>query len=199
MAVIPRPKRPRFVVVITAVRAVLAFAIGIALLLIPGKGQSALVGFMGIYWLVSGISSLAWARRGPFLQRLALVSGVVGVVTGVLVLLHRVTGNQLVPPDLVLPLLGLVIGLTGVLHLAGGFMVGERGDRWPAGHLLVGALEILLGTLLILEPTRTDLIYDVATIWALLAGVLLAFDAYRAHRRWLTAPVLPIATEPPAP
>lgn len=187
MAVIPRPKRPTAVIVITAVRAVLAFAIGLALLLTPGKGESALLTFMGLYWLVGGISSLVWARRGPFLRHLALAAGVVGVVTGTLVLAHELLDTRILPLDLILPAFGLVILLTGALHLAGGFMVGELGDRWPTGHLLLGALEIILGLVLVLAPIRRELIDDIATLWAFLAGSLLLFDAYRAHRRWSAA------------
>jgi uncharacterized membrane protein HdeD (DUF308 family) len=192
----PRPKRPTAVILITAFRAVLAFGIGLALLLTPGGGESALATFMGIYWLASGISSLAWAYRGPFLRRMAFVAGIVGVATGTLVLSHELLGTRIVPPDRVLPAIGTVIVLTGALHLAGGFMVGELGDRWPTGHLLLGAMELVLGVVLMLSPQRLELIDGIATIWAFLAGSLLAFDAYRAHRRWS---VTTIAAEPPGP
>jgi len=77
-----------------------------------------------------------------------------------------------------------VIGLIGVLHLAGGFMVGERLDRWPTGHLLLGLLEILVAGILLVTPTRQGLISLTAAVWAFSAGSVLALDAIRAHRRW---------------
>lgn len=185
---IGRPKHPRFVIVTTSLRALLAFGIGIALLLSPNRGEEAVAGFMGAYFLVSGLFSLAWARRGPVLQRLAFVSGCVGVITGASVMVYAFAGGQIPPRDQVLMGLGLVIGLTGVLHLVGGFMVGERIDRWPAGHLLLGLLEVVLGAILLFAPVRRELIDAAATIWAFTAGSVLAFDALRAHRRWSGPP-----------
>jgi uncharacterized membrane protein HdeD (DUF308 family) len=186
--VVGRPRRPRFVVLVTAVRAALAFGIGAVLLLTPDQGTAAIAGFMGVYWLVSGLFSLAWARRGPFLRRMALVSGVVGVAAGTLVLAQRLGVVEILPPDLVLPAVGLVIGLTGVLHLMGGFLIGERIDRWPAGHLLLGLVELALAGVLLLAQARPGLMEAMAILWAFMSGSILAFDALRAHRRWSTPP-----------
>ena len=178
------PNHPRFVILITALRAVLAFGTGVALLLLPERGESALAGFMGAYFLVSGSFSLAWARRGPMLNRLAFVAGSIGVATGAVVLAYVWVGAQVPPRDQVLILLGVGIGLTGALHIAGGFMVGERIDRWPTGHILLGLLEVVLGAVLLFAPVRRELIDAAATVWAFTAGSVLAFDAVRAWRRW---------------
>jgi uncharacterized membrane protein HdeD (DUF308 family) len=187
LAAILQPRRPRLVVLITALRAFLAFAIGAAMLVTPDRGAAALAGFMGIYFLVSGLFSLAWARRGPFLQRLALVSGCVGIATGVLVLAQRVGGDRFIPSDLVLPVIGVALGLTGILHLAGGFMIGERIDQWPAGHVLLGLIEIVLGAVLVAAPSKLDLIAAAVVVWSFAAGSILTFDALRVHRRWRSA------------
>ncbi len=184
---IGRPRHARFVILTTALRAVLAFGIGVALLVVPGRGEEAIAGFMGAYFLVSGVFSLLWARRGPVLRRLAFVAGCVGVVTGASVMVYGVAGGQIPPRDQVLMGLGLAIGVTGVLHLVGGFMIGERIDRWPAGHLLLGLLEIILGVILLFAPAWRGLIDTAATIWAFAAGSVLAFDAIRAYRRWSAA------------
>ena len=187
--IVGRPRHSRLVVLITAVRAVLAFAIGVAILVVPDRGESALVGFMGAYFLVSGLFSLASARSGQIPQRMAFTSGSIGLANGILVLLYALFGAAGPPPAFVLTLLGLVIGLIGVLHLAGGFMVGERLDRWPTGHLLLGLLEILLAGILLVAPTRQGLISVAAAVWAFSAGSILALDATRAYRRWLSVPV----------
>jgi hypothetical protein len=185
----PRPRHPRLVVAVTAGRSALAFGIGVALLLIPERGESAVAGFMGIYFLISGLFSLAWARRGPVLQGVALVAGIIGVATGILVLGFRLAGGTEPPSNQVLVALGLVIGFTGAFHLVGGFMVGELIDRWPTGHVLLGLLEILLALLLILVPSQRNLLDWAATLWAFSAGSVLAFDTYRAWRRWFPAQV----------
>lgn len=185
-AVLARPQRPRFVILLTATRAALAYLLGIALLLYPERGVADVAGFMGAYWLLSGLFSLAWARRGPFLQKLALLSGCVGVAAGIFVLIHTLGVASLVSPEQQLGTLGLVIGLTGVLHTIGGFMVGERIDRWPAGHLLLGAIEIILAGVLLFGSSLA-LLEMVVTVWAFVSGSVLAFDAVRASRRWSTA------------
>lgn len=181
--IVGMPRHGRAVIVITALRSALAFGIGVALLLIPDRGESALAGFMGAYFLVSGLFSLAWARRGPMLNRLAFVAGVIGVLAGSAILAYVWTDDPVPPRDLVLMLMGLVIGLTGVLHVVGGFVVGERMDRWPTGHVLLGALEILLAIILLLAPFRRDLIDVTATVWAFTAGSVLALDAVHIRRR----------------
>ena len=181
---IGRPRHLRFVVLTTSLRAVLAFEIGFALLLVPDRGEEAVAGFIGAYFLVSGLFSLAWARRGPVLRRLAFVSGCVGVVTGASVMVYAIAGGPFPPRDQVLMGLGLVVGLTGVLHLVGGFMVGERIDRWPAGHLLLGLLEVVLAVILLFAPAMRELIDTAATVWAFAAGSVLACEAIRAYRRW---------------
>ena len=170
---------------ITALRATLAYAIGIALLSL-GRGEDVLIGFMGLYWLVSGLFSLAWARKGPFLQRLSFLAGIIGVGTGSFFVAYALFGKGEPPTALVILVVATVIGLTGVLHITGGFMVGERLDRWPTGHLLLGLLELILAAVLLLAPYRRDLLDVIAAAWAFSAGSVLAFDAYRARRRWLT-------------
>jgi len=184
MAILPAPRHTRAVIAITGLRATLAFGIGVALLLVPDRGEAAVAAFMGVYFLVSGLFSLAWSRRGPVLQRLALVSGTIGVVTGILVLGFNLLGGRGPSNDQILIVLGLVLGLTGALHLVGGFMVGELIDRWPAGHMLLGLLEIVLGVMLVVMPAPPERLDVVATLWAFSAGSVLAFDAFRAYRRW---------------
>jgi hypothetical protein len=181
---IGRPRRPRLVVVVTAVRSALAFAIGGVIMMTSDHGESALAGFMGAYWLVSGLFSLAWAVRGPFLRRLSFVAGCIGVVTGAIWLLYPILGRDVVTPEVALMALGAVIGVTGVLHLSGGYLVGERMDRWPAGHMLLGIVELVLAGALLLAPARPGLAEVAAAAWAFGAGSVLAFDAVRARRRW---------------
>jgi hypothetical protein len=186
--VLDRPEHARLVVAITALRATLAYGIGTALIGF-GQGEDVLIGFMGLYWLASGLFSLAWARKGPFLQRLSLIAGVVGVVSGSFFVLYAVFGKGEPPAALIVAAVATVIGLTGVLHVTGGFMVGERLDRWPTGHLLLGLLELILAAVLLLAPYRLDLLDTVAAAWAFSAGSVLAFDALRARRRWITGAI----------
>ena len=58
-------------------------------------------------------------------------------------------------------------------------MVGERIDRLPTGHLLLGLLEIVLAATLLVAPMRQGLIGAAAMAWAFTAGSILTFDAVR--------------------
>jgi uncharacterized membrane protein HdeD (DUF308 family) len=80
---------------------------------------------------------------------------------------------------LLFELLGVVILLTGILHLFGEFRIGRviKRKRTTAQKILA-VFEILLGGLLIVSPLeRSPLIYWIATIWALVGGGLIITDA----------------------
>jgi uncharacterized membrane protein HdeD (DUF308 family) len=82
--------------------------------------------------------------------------------------------------------LGVVIALTGIAHLLGGFEFADRsGRRWRPGVPL-GILEIGLGTTLILTADRHDSLSTwLASAWALLGGAVLVSDALLMRRRLL--------------
>jgi uncharacterized membrane protein HdeD (DUF308 family) len=89
-----------------------------------------------------------------------------------------------VQEDILFSLLGVVVLLTGVLHVFGGFRVGESAHRkWSLTAFLLGAFEIVLGILLIVEPYgRGTFFYLAIVIWALLGGFILITDAVRLRR-----------------
>jgi uncharacterized membrane protein HdeD (DUF308 family) len=94
-----------------------------------------------------------------------LAAGAIGTVTGAVVLVANVGTTFL------LAILGVVIALTGIAHLLGGFELAHRsGRRWRPGVPL-GILEIGLGTTLILTAGRHDSLSTwLASTWALLGG-----------------------------
>ena len=104
-------------------------------------------------------------------------------MTGAVVLVANVGTTFL------LAILGVVIALTGVAHLLGGFELADRsGRRWRPGVPL-GILEIGLGTTLILTADRHDSLSTwLASAWALLGGAVLVSDALVMRRRLLAHP-----------
>jgi uncharacterized membrane protein HdeD (DUF308 family) len=48
---------------ITVARGVMAIVLGLALALHPDRAPAALVNFMGVYWILSGIITFQWAWR----------------------------------------------------------------------------------------------------------------------------------------
>ena len=169
---------PKVAIRIMIVRGVMAIALGLALALSRDRAPSALVNFMGVYWLLAGLVSLRWGLAGERpRRRLPLVAGAIGVVTGAVVLLADVG------TEFLLAILGVVIALTGVVHLLGGFELADMsGRRWHPG-VPMGILEIALGgTLIVTSSNPGSVAFRLASAWALFGGVILILDALRIRR-----------------
>ena len=164
---------------ITVVRGVMAIVLGLALALNHNRAPAALANFMGFYWILNGMVTV---RAGMAIEgrrrRIALLAGGIGVVTGAVVVLVNVDTTFL------LSILGVVIALTGVVHLTGGFELADvSGRRWRPGVPL-GILEVGLGTTLVLTSgVGGSLSTWLASAWALLGGIVLVTDALAVRRR----------------
>lgn len=174
-----RAPRPMTLVWITLVRGVIAIGLGLALALSRDRAPAALANFMGIYWILNGIVTFRWglATAGPR-RRLPLAAGAIGIVTGAVVFLQNVGTTFL------LSILGVVIALTGLAHLLGGFELADvSGRRWRPGVPL-GILEVGLGATLVLTSGQSGSVSTwLASAWALLGGVVLVSDALLIRRR----------------
>ena len=168
---------------ITLIRGILAVSLGAALLFQPDKTLPMLGNFMGMFWLASGIISLRWGASGERPHRIAILAGGIGVLAGLAMLTRRLTSTW-VQEDIIFSLLGVVVLLTGVLHIFGGFRVGEGVHRkWSLTAFLLGAFEVVLGVMLIVEPYgRSIYFYLAVVIWALVGGFILITEAIRLRR-----------------
>ena len=174
---------------ITLIRGMLAVTLGVALLLWPDKARPILVNFMGMFWLVSGLVSLRWGVHGERARGLSLLAGAAGVLAGAGMLSRRFT-QGMVGEDVLLSVVGLIILLTGLMHIFGGFRTGpvethifSPNRRWSWTAFLLGLFEIVLGLLLVVEPMgRGPVIYFAASVWALIGGAILLGDAVRLRR-----------------
>ena len=174
-----RTPRPMTLVWITVARGVMAIVLGLALAFHHNRAPAALANFMGVYWILNGMVTVrgGMALEGPR-RRVALAAGLIGVVTGAVVLLVNVDTTFL------LSIIGVVIALTGIVHLTGGFELADvSGRRWRPGVPL-GILEVGLGTTLVLTSgAGGSLSTWLASAWALLGGIVLVSDALRVRRR----------------
>ena len=169
---------------VTLLRGLFAVTLGIALIFQQDKTRPILANFMGMYWVASGIVSLRFGAAGGRARGLPLLAGVVGVFAGVAMLGRSVAGEY-VAEEIIFAVLGIMIILTGFLHIFGGFRteLGER-RRWSWKSFFLGLFEIVLGVLLIVEPLeRGTFIYIAASVWAMLGGLILAGDALRIRRQ----------------
>lgn len=170
---------------ITAIRGATAIVLALALLLLQGdRAPSALVNFMGVYWMVNGLVTFQWGRIavGPR-RKVPLAAGAVGTVTGAAVLVANVG------TEFLLATLGIMIALTGMAHLLGGFEIADvSGRRWRPG-IPLGILELGLGATLLLTSGQTGAVATWLVIaWATLGGIVLLSDAFLMRRRILRSP-----------
>jgi len=166
---------------IALIRGALIIALGVSLILIPEKTKTVLFNMMGVFWLTTGIVLI---RGGMHHQgnRLSMAAGIVGVLAGLLVVTRDLTRHYLAE-FWVINLLGIIILLTGVLHVSTGLMVGRQALRGrTALSTLLGVFEIVLGAGLLLTPITFQGplpkgMYIVGAIWALLGGGLILVTA----------------------
>jgi uncharacterized membrane protein HdeD (DUF308 family) len=174
--------KPMTLVRITFARGVMAIVLGLALALHRDRAPAALVNFMGIYWILNGLVTFKFGSAAQGRRRLlSRAAGAIGIATGATVLLANVGTTFL------LAILGLVIALTGLAHLLGGFEIADvSGRRWRPGVPL-GILELGLGaTLILTSENNGSLSTWLASAWALLGGGVLVADALAVRRRLLT-------------
>ena len=169
---------------ITLVRGMLAVALGIALVLQVEKARPILANFMGMYWLMSGLISIRFSVTGERARGLSLLAGIIGVLAG-LGMVGRDLAAGYVPEEVLISSVGLIIMLTGILHISGGF----RQDRSSAEKrtftgIILGLFEIILGLMLVISPLdRGPIVYFAAMVWALVGGFILLGDALNFRRR----------------
>jgi len=114
---------------INLVRGVAALLLGIGLILGLGLAadtttlKSMLSQFIGIYLLGSGIMSLIWGFSNRKRSGLWFAAGTLGLLGGIGFIIRPFIDGFLSPTALTI-ILGLVIVLTGVVHMLGGFRIG---------------------------------------------------------------------------
>lgn len=175
-------RRQRIVVWLMLVRAVVVLLLGISLLT-TGFGRPILGNLFAMYWLVGAIVTLAWGRanRGLAGSRLALVSGAVGVVAG-LVAVTRLVLIQLISANTILAVLGVSAILMGLLRMTGALRDDPRLARRSVRRTILGGSEIVLGMVWVAADGITDTVTDAAGWWGVLGGTILLLDALVVRR-----------------
>jgi uncharacterized membrane protein HdeD (DUF308 family) len=127
------------------VNGIAAVIIGILLLTSPLQTVVALIQILGLYWLISGVVTLVSIFVDSSQWGWKLVSGILGVIAGLLVLQHPLWSTLLVPTTIVLiiAIQGIIIGVIGIIQLF-------QGGGW--GAALMGVISLIFGILLLARP-----------------------------------------------
>jgi uncharacterized membrane protein HdeD (DUF308 family) len=160
-------------------RGVLAIILGI--LLLTQWAQWNVVQYMGIFWFTTGLTNLAWVRskrRDNRIARWAIVAGILEIIAGVIALMRPLLANYFSSLTIVL-LLGVLVIITGILHILGGFRISsEYGSQWAWGSFLIGSIQLLLGVIVLIYPWEPiPIVLLIASIWCIITGILLLIDA----------------------
>jgi uncharacterized membrane protein HdeD (DUF308 family) len=152
-----------------------AVILGLMLITAPGATLVAMVTFLGFLWLIEGILSLVHVfidRSIPWIW--SLLTGIIGVIAGILVVRHPLLAALTVPTVLVI-LLGVGGLIMGVSEIIGAFSGGG------IGSFILGVINVLIGLLLLSSPAAAALAVPfVFGVLLLIEGVALIVLAFRA-------------------
>jgi uncharacterized membrane protein HdeD (DUF308 family) len=154
-----------------------AVIVGVLLLTSPGITTLVLVQVLGFYWLIVGILALVSLFVDRSLWGWKLCSGLLGILSGLVIIRHPLWSALLIPTLLVI-VLAVQSLLQGVIKMVEAF----RGGGF--GAIVLGILNILLGVLLLSAPLMAAFVLPlVVGIFALIGGVAAIFGAFRLHSR----------------
>lgn len=153
-----------------------AIILGVAFVTAPGATLVLAITFLGFYWLIGGVLSLVRIfvdRSVPWIW--SLLSGILGIVGGLVVLRHPLLAAVTVPTVLV-----IVIGIEGLVLGAVQVVEGFKGGG--IGSFMLGAINVVIGLILLGSPAAAGLAVPlVFGILLLVQGVGLIFWAFRVR------------------
>ena len=165
------PSRRWWVVLLEGIAAII---IGVLLFTDTDQTVFTLVLFLGIWWFITGIVDLITLFFDRTQWGWRLVSGILGVVAGLLIIRHPLWAALLVPATLswVVGIIGLVIGVMALIRAF-------QGEGWGPG--ILGVISILLGLFLLSTDLGVALATAIAAtaICAILGGIVAVVHALR--------------------
>jgi uncharacterized membrane protein HdeD (DUF308 family) len=153
-----------------------AIIIGILLFTDTEQTVFTLVLFLGIWWFIGGIIDLIMLFFDRRKWGWRLVSGILGIIAGLVIIRHPMWAAVLVPATLawILGFVGIIIGVMALIQAF-------QGAGWGAG--ILGVISIVLGIILLganIGVAVGTIIYA-AAIWAIIGGIIAVVMAFRVR------------------
>ena len=150
--------------------------LGFMLLTEPAATMVALTTLFGFYWLITGVLALVHVFVGRSTHRVwSILTGILGILAGLLVLRHPLAAALTVPAILVL-ILGAQGFVMGVFEIIAAFRGGGLGS------FILGVINLIIGVLLLSSPVYAALAVPlVFGVLLLVEGVGLIIWAFRAR------------------
>jgi len=154
---------------------IVSIIFGLLLLLATGMTVTAVVIFLGAYWLVMGVIGIIGIFVGYTRAHWgwALFGGILGIIAGILILGHPLTSAVIVPAVLVMILagLGIVMGIVAIIQ-------GAMGAGWAA--IVIGILSIILGVLIFIAPlVATFILILMLGVFLIIGGIAAMVGAFQ--------------------
>ncbi len=168
------------------IRGIVAVLLGLAMIFTTSQASSALAHYFGMFWMVTGGTSLYWGLRGARATRLWLIAGLIAIVGGGILFFNEWISSSTVL-ELTTNVFAVFAIFTGILHIGGGYRIRQKvGRKWAWGDLFLGLLQIMMGILMLGMPNSiSPLILISAIAWAFLGGFGMIVDSLRLRRMYL--------------
>jgi uncharacterized membrane protein HdeD (DUF308 family) len=158
------------------IRGILLVIFGVIMFARPGSTLLSLIWFLGIYWIVDGVSSIIEGLRGNTekSRTWTVVGGIFSILAGFIIVGNSVV-TGFISGTFIAWLIGIAIIANGIVMIFAG-----RDGQWTWWRLVMGILYVLFGIFVISHPLLTigALIWMFA-FWALVSGILAIVLAFR--------------------
>ncbi len=143
-----------------------------------------MVQFVGLYWLTSGISGMAWGINVARRPGLWLLLGITEIAVGA-ILVFRGWLDPYLSWTTVTRLAASLAFVAGFLHLVASIRTGRvYGRKWSWGSFFMGVLQITLGFMFVRTPDEMSrFILFLAIIWAFIGGFGLVTNGLRLRQQ----------------
>ena len=166
---------------IVLVRGIIAGSLGIALIVQPALLIAVVMIFMGAYWFVDGILTLATSikesKTSPN-RRWGIFAGIIGILAGLVVFLQPIT-SAIVTTSFLMYFLAVVALIYGFSCIMNGIRLRkEISNEWTM--IFSGVVSVLFGMFLMSSPLlpMKVLAYSLGGV-ALISGIVLVVNAFR--------------------
>ena len=169
---------------VNLIRGLSTMLLAILLLINGQQSVQSFTRFLGVFWLIIGLTYLISAGENRKLKPLMQAIGVLTMLGGLVALAWPLLTSQFDMSTLTI-LAGSLILTLGLLHLFGGFPAGSLlGRRRDWGSLVLGLLEIALGISALATPgSLTATTIALSIFFSVIFSLVLLFEAYRLWKR----------------
>ncbi len=155
---------------------ILSLIIGIMFLTSPGITTLVFVTFLGAYWFVGGIFSLASLAVDRNNMGWKIFLGVINLIAGILILAYPIYSAFFVVTFLII-LIGIWACFIGAAHLYQAFTSKD------AGNGILGIISLIFGILLLIFPLISAVLVPfVAGIFAIVIGIAAIVTSFSAKK-----------------